>query len=336
MDGPIVIDTAEFPTARVIATTRAGNSLGVSGSYGLTDVDGRVRVVNYVADGLGFRAAIKTNEPGTKQLPAAATQLLSSGNSVIAGSIQTSPVQVPVAVQVPVLQKTISSVPVKGPRAGNCPCCQTRKYKKAPSATFRTPATVRSQVHFYGINMKTFIAVVAVVGVAYAGIIGASTGTSVSSRAEDGLGNYKFAYSEQHPTGGSWRSEAGNTLGVSGSYGLTDVDGRVRVVNYVADGLGFRAAIKTNEPGTKQLPAAATQLLSSGNSVIAGSIQTSPVQVPVAVQVPVLQKTISSVPVKVPVPVATQRLVATPVVKAAVATAAAPLVIGGWPHAAGW
>ncbi|OQR71573.1 cuticle protein 14-like, partial [Tropilaelaps mercedesae] len=90
--------------------------------------------------------------------------------------------------------------------------------------------------------------------------------------------------------------------------GLTDVDGRVRVVNYVADGLGFRAAIKTNEPGTKQLPAAATQLLSSGNSVIAGSIQTSPVQVPVAVQVPVLQKTISSVPVKVPVPVATQRL----------------------------
>lgn len=36
----------------------------VIGSYGLRDIDGRVRVVNYVADEGGFRAAIATNEPG--------------------------------------------------------------------------------------------------------------------------------------------------------------------------------------------------------------------------------------------------------------------------------
>ena len=43
------------------------------GSYGLRDADGRMRVVNYVADALGFRASVSTNEPGTdvKQDPAA-------------------------------------------------------------------------------------------------------------------------------------------------------------------------------------------------------------------------------------------------------------------------
>ena len=44
------------------------------GSYGLRDADGRMRVVNYVADALGYRASISTNEPGVdpKQDPAAA------------------------------------------------------------------------------------------------------------------------------------------------------------------------------------------------------------------------------------------------------------------------
>ena len=51
------------------------------GSYGLRDADGRVRVVNYVADALGFRASVSTNEPGVdvKQDPAA-TNLNNGGN----------------------------------------------------------------------------------------------------------------------------------------------------------------------------------------------------------------------------------------------------------------
>ena len=45
----------------------------MSGSYGLRDADGRMRVVSYVADALGYRASVSTNEPGTdvKQDPAA-------------------------------------------------------------------------------------------------------------------------------------------------------------------------------------------------------------------------------------------------------------------------
>ncbi|CAN7988558.1 unnamed protein product, partial [Ixodes hexagonus] len=64
-------------------------------------------------------------------------------------------------------------------------------------------------------------------------------------------GNYKFGYKESHTSGGSFRQEAGDAWGNKvGSYGLTDADGRVRVVKYVADGHGFRASVHTNEPGT--------------------------------------------------------------------------------------
>lgn len=39
--------------------------------YGLKDKDGRARLVKYVADKNGFRASIKTNEPGTSSEDAA-------------------------------------------------------------------------------------------------------------------------------------------------------------------------------------------------------------------------------------------------------------------------
>lgn len=73
-----------------------------------------------------------------------------------------------------------------------------------------------------------------------------------------GHGNYAFAYNEDHATGGTFRKEKGGHGVQVGSYGLRDADGRVRVVNYVADALGYRASIQTNEPGVdpKQDPAA--------------------------------------------------------------------------------
>lgn len=39
--------------------------LKITGSYGYTDSYGIYRQVDYVADKNGFRATIKTNEPGT-------------------------------------------------------------------------------------------------------------------------------------------------------------------------------------------------------------------------------------------------------------------------------
>lgn len=66
-----------------------------------------------------------------------------------------------------------------------------------------------------------------------------------------GLGNYAFGYNEGHGTGATFRKETGSHGVVAGSYGLSDADGRRRVVNYVADAAGFRADIKTNEPGVE-------------------------------------------------------------------------------------
>ncbi|XP_064488772.1 pro-resilin-like isoform X2 [Ornithodoros turicata] len=66
----------------------------------------------------------------------------------------------------------------------------------------------------------------------------------------DASGNYNFAYGDT--SGGSWQQESGDASGSkSGSYGLADVDGRVRTVNYVADAAGFRATVNSNEPGVE-------------------------------------------------------------------------------------
>ncbi|XP_022647425.1 calphotin-like isoform X2 [Varroa destructor] len=86
-------------------------------------------------------------------------------------------------------------------------------------------------------------------------------GASVLYRTEDGLGNYQFGYDEKHRTGGSFRKEKGDGYGRKvGSYGLHDADGRVRVVNYVADEHGFRASVETNEPGVAPEDPAATAI----------------------------------------------------------------------------
>ncbi|XP_055936849.1 cuticle protein 16.8-like, partial [Argiope bruennichi] len=50
---------------------------GVKGSYGFTDDRGVHRQVNYVADHGGFRAQVKTNEPGTANQNPAAVHMIS-------------------------------------------------------------------------------------------------------------------------------------------------------------------------------------------------------------------------------------------------------------------
>ncbi|GIX67271.1 uncharacterized protein CEXT_791331 [Caerostris extrusa] len=48
------------------------------GSYGYTDNKGIARQVHYVADKAGFRAQVKTNEPGTANQNPAAVQVISN------------------------------------------------------------------------------------------------------------------------------------------------------------------------------------------------------------------------------------------------------------------
>lgn len=62
------------------------------------------------------------------------------------------------------------------------------------------------------------------------------------------VGNYAFAHHAGHLGGPSFHSEVGDVSGRKvGSYGVKDADGKVRVVEYVADAGGFKANIKTSE-----------------------------------------------------------------------------------------
>ncbi|KAF8767307.1 Cuticle protein 10.9 like protein [Argiope bruennichi] len=70
---------------------------------------------------------------------------------------------------------------------------------------------------------------------------------------------YNFDYQSSDEQGNSHyhRAEADASGTVRGSYGYTDIQGLYRVVDYIADANGFRASIRTNEPGTdgKESPA---------------------------------------------------------------------------------
>ncbi|GBM38741.1 Adult-specific rigid cuticular protein 15.7 [Araneus ventricosus] len=91
-----------------------------------------------------------------------------------------------------------------------------------------------------------------------------NTGSSISARSQDGLGNYAFNYGIGNGLGATnARSEIGDAAGnKKGSYTITDIDGRARRVDYVADAAGFRASIKTNEPGTALSAPAAAAIVS--------------------------------------------------------------------------
>lgn len=66
---------------------------------------------------------------------------------------------------------------------------------------------------------------------------------------EDNYGNNQWKHEESH-----------NPHEVKGSYGYKDNNGVYREVVYVADKDGFRANIKTNEPGSAQKDPAAVKM----------------------------------------------------------------------------
>lgn len=77
---------------------------------------------------------------------------------------------------------------------------------------------------------------------------------------------YSFGYKIKDKHGEQHRQEIGDGLHtVKGSYGFKDERGIERQVNYVADKGGFRAEIKTNEPGTASLNPAAVKMESSAH-----------------------------------------------------------------------
>ncbi|XP_067131151.1 pupal cuticle protein Edg-84A-like [Centruroides vittatus] len=84
-----------------------------------------------------------------------------------------------------------------------------------------------------------------------AGDIVSPGAVSDSQQSQDDTGSYSFGYNIVDEFGTKGRTESGDEYGnKKGSYYLSDADGRTRRVDYVADELGFRASVNTNEPGT--------------------------------------------------------------------------------------
>lgn len=82
---------------------------------------------------------------------------------------------------------------------------------------------------------------------------------------------YQFSYSAPSEGGQSSHQESGDGSGrVTGSYSVTDEDGRSRLVEYVADEGGFRASVTTNEPGTSNSAPADVTINSSADDGVSG------------------------------------------------------------------
>ncbi|GIY22375.1 hypothetical protein CEXT_556101 [Caerostris extrusa] len=91
---------------------------------------------------------------------------------------------------------------------------------------------------------------------------------------------YTFSHASNTEDGGSSsHQESGNGAGqVTGSYSVTNLEGHSRVVDYVADEAGFRATVRTNEPGTANLNSADVSMESTGddNGIAAAYAGASP------------------------------------------------------------
>lgn len=179
--------------------------------------------------------------------------------------------------------------------------------------------------------MKVFVALLSLVAVASAGqtFLGGAygygglaapyaaagishTGQSVSQRAEDGVGNYQFAYQEQHGTGGTARQESGDIYGRKvGSYSMGIADGRERVVHYVADEHGFRAQVQTNEPGTApQQPADVVMNAAPQAVAHVAPVAPAPVAAPIVAPRPIVQA-----PIVAPRPIVQAPIYQAPIVQ---------------------
>ncbi|KAG0419428.1 hypothetical protein HPB47_004128 [Ixodes persulcatus] len=219
----------------------AGDAWGNKvGSYGLTDADGRVRVVKYVADGHGFRASVHTNEPGTAAShPAAAS--FDAPHKVAA---------VGVAVAAPVAKET-SNFDRKGHSHGAGGGASWQK---------ETADSSGNVVGSYGLrNVDGRFRVVNYVA-GDAGFRADVQSNEPGLQGPTGGNPYSFSY-DGTSTGGSFHSETGDASGIKrGSYGLPG-----RTVNYVADAGGFRATVTSNEAGVDTAQSPADVTVSSGS-----------------------------------------------------------------------
>lgn len=81
---------------------------------------------------------------------------------------------------------------------------------------------------------------------------------------------FNFNYDVKDDYGNSQyrREDSDDSGAVRGSYGYTDANGLYRIVDYVADDNGFRATIRTNEPGLVEPSPATGEVLNPADVIL--------------------------------------------------------------------
>ncbi|XP_067128342.1 uncharacterized protein [Centruroides vittatus] len=196
---------------------RKENSDGhkVEGSYGYVDAWGIKRQVDYIADKHGFRAKVKTNEPGTANEDPAHVKMNSHAY------------QPHVIVYNAFYYKKLWCVIIKGRPYLNCVFNMWTQFAFL-LFILSTIDTLSTRIK----DLKLF-------GMPY-------------GWSQTPIHLYEYGYDIVDKHGNKhWKKEEKNKKGaVIGSYGYINVNGIKRFVNYVADHKGFRVKINSNEPGT--------------------------------------------------------------------------------------
>ncbi|CAN7983535.1 unnamed protein product, partial [Ixodes pacificus] len=212
----------------------------VSGRYFLSDADGRVRTVTYVADEFGFRADVVTNEPGTESRSPADTTFTSSAlpgpDAAAAFEDQGNP--------------------------GAVYFADCKKKKK----NYVTCAIIKNEYSKLRLWSLACVNSVACQEQQRLNKFGGEGGGGIYQLVLPGEvpTPYSFGYDSNDLDGHHGHEETGDGSGrVSGRYSLSLADGRTRTVTYVADEFGYRADVVTNEPGTESRSPADTTFTSS-------------------------------------------------------------------------
>ncbi|KAG1671214.1 Cuticle protein 16.8 [Nymphon striatum] len=315
----------------------SGDEAGtVQGAYGYTDALGLFRQVQYQADGYGFKATVKTNEPGTdNQSPADVLVQADPSPIKVGGPLYGPSVAHRSGYIAPrrTVSKTVTKqrgyAPSRGygqttkvvsheanylhPIAHRGPIGGVAHLEPLTHALHKEVREYSGPVHHgvgltqqrgydrhdggYGHASRIATIILALVAVTLAQYHGAGRKTAVHSvhNGNPGYGHDSHAVHATHATHGyaapakhavrpaysahapSYkqddyeeakpyefgfntkdeydttinRQESGDGYGnVKGSYGYTDAYGLYRQVEYTADDYGFKAHVKTNEPGT--------------------------------------------------------------------------------------
>lgn len=101
---------------------------------------------------------------------------------------------------------------------------------------------------------------------------------------------YAFGYNIREKFSQQNRQEESDGVVVRGNYGFSDARGIQRQVYYLADDAGFRAEVRTNEPGTANQNPAAVRLISTAPKPVLTPVAVTPVVAQAAPIAPVIAR----------------------------------------------